>query len=86
MSHFIDPDFIFSSGGLLCDAADTDCAGVASGTITAANDAGGTVTRGGQIFTLTHVTTSNTVANDIGFKLNYQQLPCTGVSAAPSWS
>ena len=62
-------DFLFFSGGVLCDAIGVSCGGTAIGV-------SGAIVREGHTFVLTHGVTSTNLAGSLGFKLSYVQLPC----------
>ena len=62
------------SGGILCDATVKTCGHPSS------TNAGGAIVREGTTFVLTHGVTSDGASGSLGFKLNYAQIPCSGVA------
>ena len=67
--------FLSFSGGVLCDDTANLC-----GTTIATSIAlvGGAVNRNTGTFYFTHVSSSGTQLGNIGFKLQYYQMPCIG--------
>ena len=66
----------FFSGGILCDAVGIKCGG------TIAIDVGGAIYREGHTFVLTHGVAVESAAGSLGFKLAYNQLPCSGAGTS----
>ena len=65
----------FFSGGVFCDAVGILCGGTAI-------DVSGAVYREGHTFVLTHGVTDDNLAGSLGFKLAYNQLPCSGAGTS----
>ena len=66
---------LFFSGGVFCDAVGILCGGTAI-------DVSGAIYREGHTFVLTHGVAASNVAATLGFKLAYNQLPCSGAGTS----